>query len=566
MMARSAEAYDREIHSRGSIRSHATVAVGYPVSGLGTSGATTAQPLRGRSSPVLLIGFALCGVLLAEWASRNGVGLGYDSLVYISSARELSQGRGLFVSPCVSYEGGRPAALGHNRVPLTHFPPLYPATLAALSQLGLELRDAARWLNVALFGVNLAIIGIALWARCSSAVVSHIATLWALASVDLVYLHAMALSEPLSLALGFGGLVTLAFWIECGGRGMLQLLFAAVLTGLAGLARYAGAAYLCAGAAALLAIGWAPPPKRRRTAVLFVGIAAVPLMLLALHNVRVAGSPANRQLAFHPLQPGLLANALATSASWIVPESLPLPVKLSLALGILFLSTRLYFRIRRAATVGARAVDNRAHQRFLACVVAWFVPSYLVVVIASKAFLDYGIRFDFRMLAPVHVALILLASLAGSGLADRYRLPVRFWVVAFGVLAGLLVSKCVVATRFAIDCRERGLELSSIERNSELTAAVRALPSGVEVYSNLSAMTAFLADRPVWPLAQAMNADGAYLAYYNHNWEFPAQRLPIDENSRSRIHKIKVVRDGCLYEIKGSSSRSATHLNEAKSD
>jgi hypothetical protein len=169
------------------------------------------------------------------------------------------------------------------------------------------------------------------------------------------------------------------------------------------------------------------------------------------------------------------------------------------------------------------------------------------------------------MLAPVHVALILLASLAGSSLAARCRLPVRFWIVAFGVLGCLLVARCVVATRFAIDSRERGLDLSSVERDSELLAAVRALPAGAEVYSNLSAMTAFLADRPVWPIAQAMHADRAYLAYYNHNWEFSARRVPIDERWRSRLHEVKVVRDGCLYEIKGPSSSIATRPKERTS-
>jgi hypothetical protein len=186
------------------------------------------------------------------------------------------------------------------------------------------------------------------------------------------------------------------------------------------------------------------------------------------------------------------------------------------------------------------------------------VPCYLVFVVTSKALLDYGIPIDFRILAPVHVALILLASLAGSGLAARYRLPIRFWVAAFSVLTGLLVSRYVAATRFAVTTRERGLELSSLERKSELMAAVRALPTGAEIYSNLSAMTSFLADRPVWPLAHAMKADAAYLAYYDDDGEFPAHSFPIDESSRSRLRAIKVLRDGCLYEIKGPSTRSVT--------
>ena len=42
---------------------------------------------------------------------------------------------------------------------MTHYPPLFPLTLAALSFLGLEATTAARLVNVLAFGVNLMLVG-----------------------------------------------------------------------------------------------------------------------------------------------------------------------------------------------------------------------------------------------------------------------------------------------------------------------------------------------------------------------------------------------------------------------
>ena len=94
---------------------------------------------RGRAWTLAMIAaLAFSGAWLAAAATRCGVGLSLDSFVYLSTARYLGEGRGLVVSPCVSYEGGGPAAIEQEPVPLTHFPPLYPAAMAAVRALGLD--------------------------------------------------------------------------------------------------------------------------------------------------------------------------------------------------------------------------------------------------------------------------------------------------------------------------------------------------------------------------------------------------------------------------------------------
>ena len=564
-MVRYTGSFDRMVRLRRLIRSSAIKLVGNPTPAFYENGIISATKHVGRArSLAALIALALSGALVAASASRSGVGLANDSFVYLSTACRLSQGQGLVVSPCVSYEGGGPAALGRGPVPLTHFPPLYPAILAVLGSVGLELRDAARWMNVTLFSVNLAIIGFTLRARCVSPVASLIAMLWMLSSVDLIYLHAMALSEPLSLALGFGELMLLASWLSGFGPRTFSVPIAAASTGLAALTRYAGVAYICAGALGLVIIRWAPRRKRYITSLLFVGIAALPVLLLALHNARIAGGLANRTLGFYALQPRLLLQGLETALSWIIPKELSFTLKVMLAFGVLLLAVRLYVRIRGAVTADSRSILRGSNPRSIEWILACLLSCYLAVVIVSKGFLDCGIPIDSRLLAPVHVALVLLAARAGDDLAERYRLPVRFWVLAFGVLAALLVSSSVVATRFASKAGESGLEYSSLERRSQLLAIVRGLPVGAEVYSNLSAMTSFLADRPVWPLAKAMGSKGAYIAYFDYKSGFPADRLPSDEGSLNRLCTIRYVPDGRLFVLDGRSSLGRTALEESK--
>jgi len=433
----------------------------------------------------LLIALAFFGGLLAAVASQSGVGLSDDSFVYLSTACYLSDGQGLLVSPCVSYEGGGPAAVGQKPVRLTHFPPLYPAALAALRALGLDLRDAARWMNVTLFSVNLAIIGFMLRGRCRSPLGPVTATLWMVTSIDLIYLHAMAWSEPLSLALGFGGLILLGAWLEGRAPRVSGLPMAAVLTGFAALTRYAGVVYIGVGALALTAIGWAPRHRRYRASLLFVGIAAQPLLLLALHNAKNAGVLVNRRLMFFSPHPGLAVQALDTAFSWVVSKNLPSAIRITLAAGILLVTIVLCVRIRGMTAARTSALASRSRSRPTDWILVSFVPAYLAFLFVSKALLDYGIPIGFRLLAPVHMAMVPLAALAGDRVTANYRLPRRFLTLALGVLAALLVSRYVAATSFAAGAGNSGLELSSIESRSQLLATVRELPSEARVYSNL---------------------------------------------------------------------------------
>ena len=376
-------------------------------------------------------------------------------------------------------------------------------------------------------------------------------------SVDLIYVHAMAWSEPLSLALGFGGLICLGAWLEGRGPRSFGLPLAAALSGLAAVARYAGVVYIGVGALALVAIAWAPRRRRLRACLLFLGIAAQPLLLLALHNATIAGRLANRRLIFYAPQPGLAVQALDTAFSWVVPKNLPSGITVTMAGAILVLTIALYGRIRRMAATRTRAFASSARLKPTDWILASFIPGYLAFVLVSKTFLDHGIPIDFRLLAPVHVATVALAALAADRLTANYQLPRRSRALALGLLAALLVSRYAAATRFAAGAADSGLELAAIERRSQLLSTVRDLPAGAQIYSNFSAMTSFMADRPVWPLTTLSDSDEAYVADYNYKWGFHPERPEELEALRLRLHLVKIVSDGGLYRLLPPSSPSA---------
>jgi hypothetical protein len=112
----------------------------------------------------------------------------------------------------------------------------------------------------------------------------------------------------------------------------------------------------------------------------------------------------------------------------------------------------------------------------------------------------------------------------------------------------------VAATSFTARADDGGLELSSIENHSQVLESVRELPKGVRVYSNLSALTSFMADRSVWPLAIVRDDQDAYVAYYDEKPGLHPHTPAEVEILRNRVRPVRTLSDGILYRLKTRSS------------
>lgn len=134
-------------------------------------------------SPVVFVALAVLAMGLLLAGIRAAVGLTPDSVAYVAAARSLANGHGL------TLPGGGP---------MIHFPPLYPALLAAAGLVaGVDPLVAATWLNVALFGANVLLIGGVLARTLRSPGLAVFGTFAALTTLPMLRVHSMAWSEPL---------------------------------------------------------------------------------------------------------------------------------------------------------------------------------------------------------------------------------------------------------------------------------------------------------------------------------------------------------------------------------
>ncbi|MEK6220726.1 MAG: phospholipid carrier-dependent glycosyltransferase, partial [Chloroflexota bacterium] len=144
---------------------------------------------------LLLMGLSIIGIFTVHYSTYWGAGLlDWDSFNYISSARNLADGRG-YVIP-----------LNNDKdIPMTHFPPMLPSVLAIFEVLGTDAIDAARFLNMALFGVSIVLIGITLREITKSYYFGLLGASLFVSSNTLIELHSWALSEPLLLFITLSG-------------------------------------------------------------------------------------------------------------------------------------------------------------------------------------------------------------------------------------------------------------------------------------------------------------------------------------------------------------------------
>jgi hypothetical protein len=240
--------------------------------------------------------------------------------------------------------------------------------------------------------------------------------------------------------------------------------------------------------------------------------------------------------------------------SWVTPENLPFLMRIVLGAGLTTVLVALYIAIRIDRTDRDRSYDYESRLLPLEWLLAAFIPSYILCLLISMTFLDEGIPTDFRLLAPVHVALIPLAALAFERLSTFLRSPRLLRIIALTVLATILAVRTVPVLRFVSQAGRRGLEFSCTNRSSALLAIVRNLPTGTRLYSNLSNMTSFLLNRQVWPLERVNCNEYAYVIYYD--WGSPPASQSELQMAERSLQPLRTVRDGTLYQLRPQASGS----------
>jgi len=204
-------------------------------------GATTG--FLSRNALIAVVGaVALLGSCILLISTRWGIGGYPDSLVYVGVARSILDGSGVrFFNDMGEF------------APVTQYPPLYPSTIAAFGIIGFDPLIGSRWISALLFAVNATLVAYIIYRTTLSPGASLIGSFFALSSFPMVYIHSMAMSEPLFIFLVFLGFSFLALYLQGSRPWMLYL--SALSIGLSCLTRYVGIAFLLTGPVAIFCLG-----------------------------------------------------------------------------------------------------------------------------------------------------------------------------------------------------------------------------------------------------------------------------------------------------------------------
>lgn len=177
---------------------------------------------------VLLSIIAVSGTGLILVREINyGVGLGHDSVEYISLAKSLLEGEGF-----TRYYGGT----------LIRFPPLYPMMLAAASFFSFDPFDIAGPLNAILTGLTIFMVG--RWLQQN--LLSPLLALWGcvilMFSVPIAEIASRAMTEPAYILLMILALIQADNFIRKGANS--SLIWSAIFTALACITRFTGIAII----------------------------------------------------------------------------------------------------------------------------------------------------------------------------------------------------------------------------------------------------------------------------------------------------------------------------------
>ena len=381
--------------------------------------------------PWPLIGLAslsLVGLVLVTLGTRWGAAISYDSFQYLTAAENLALGRGLAWSA--------PDGLV---VPLTHYPPLLSVVVAILIRSGFSSMAAIQTLNIALFGLNIYWTGVAARRLTNSAVWGLLAPILFLLSDVMIQAHAEAMSEALYMALSVPALLLLSDMD--GAWKPWKIATAGLLAAAAWLTRYAGLSLLLAGGTVLLLRPGRPRRDRMAAAALFVGLAAVPMLIWIGRTYMLSGEVANRSLAWHPAGLEFLAGMVDLLLTWFAPgrwvhgRSLQL-LGAAIALGLL-----LWAAGRRWAAERSPAVHSRESSRWAGLLLVYAI-SYGTVFVVAKWTFDELIYLDNRLLSPMLQALLLLTAFALHRLsAVRFKLARPAAVILSLALVGLYAGR-----------------------------------------------------------------------------------------------------------------------------
>ncbi len=452
----------------------------------------------------LICAAAGAGLLFISMA--QGVGVGGDATIYITSARNLLAGKGL----------GLINAAGDFRL-IPYFPPFYSLVLAFPGLFTDNLPLAALILNLVLHAGLVFLITYWTISVSDNLFPGLLLGMLLAGSPIIIPAASWAMSEPLAVLLGFSGLILLekslvedqrfAFWAS------------AILLGLSFLTRYSSAAFI--GAAVLLILFFEGETWKKRFLRAFVYglVSVIPMIVWLVIDFTKTSTVASRSMLSGKtaeLWAAFLPKIKHVFVLWILPDSLSATMP-----GFLVTFISIFIVLFTVGCLAGSVYALRGGTQYPRYARMFFLLSamnllYLLLIVFVSLNTYPPITINTRMLLPVYIAnfwlIYLLFALFGE---YNHRLSRTF---VFNTALFLFTALCCyrgyrIASQNAID----GLGYNSTAwKNSETIAYIREnIPEDKTIVTNEETALLFLLDRRTWPMHEVYvnEPDAEYYAY-----------------------------------------------------
>ena len=452
----------------------------------------------------LICAAAGAGLLFISMA--QGVGVGGDATIYITSARNLLAGKGL----------GLINAAGDFRL-IPYFPPFYSLVLAVPGLFTDNLPLAALVLNLVLHAGLVFLITYWTISVSDNLFPGLLLGMLLAGSPIIIPAASWAMSEPLAILLGFSGLILLekslvedqrfAFWVS------------AILLGLSFLTRYSSAAFI--GAAVLLIFFFEGETWKKRflRAFGYGFVSVIPMIVWLVIDFTKTNTVASRSMLSGKtaeLWAAFLPKIKHVFVLWILPDSLSATMP-----GFLVTFISIFIVLFTVGCLAGSVYALRGGTQYPRYARMFFLLSamnllYLLLIVFVSLNTYPPITINTRMLLPVYISnfwlIYLLFALFGE---YNHRLSRTF---VFNTALFLFTALCCyrgyrIASQNAID----GLGYNSTTwKNSETIAYIREnIPEDKTIVTNEETALLFLLDRRTWPMHEVYvnEPDAEYYAY-----------------------------------------------------
>ena len=455
----------------------------------------TDQASRGRAARWALAGLCLLAFLSILWLTPFGMSATGDSASYVGAARNAAEGRGI----------SRPTGGGEVK-PLTHFPPLYPLTLAIFEILGMDSVGAARWLAGALFAANVLLIGISIKAATGSNSGALAGSLLVLLSPIMIRLHVWILSEPLYLALLSYAFLLLSLFTKTRDRRLLVA--GGVIIGLAYATRYVGIAVVGTAALAFLWMGKREWRRSVKDTALLLVLGLGPMVAWVVRNLMVAGTATNRRLTWHPFPVSYLKRPFSIVWEWLLPFPFSYAALYGMiALCVILLAVVLY---RRRAGLGLEVPPRGASDPAspgLVTLHGLHMLVYTALLVVSISLLGASTPIDDRTTAPLYIGFLIVGVILGvqtwgSNARKPWTRPMVVGLVVL-VLASYTYQDVALIGQLR---RDASGYASRSARESPTMKAMQELSPGTILYTNEPEQVYFVSGRGAYMIPIKIDA------------------------------------------------------------